>query len=304
MVAVVAGALGGLIILWVNDAAGNPVVGWFGKWIKSSGFAGLGAIVAASIAFVGISLQLQASRERDADSAWWQSFEWASDRGLPRDSSELRLSFEAAVDTLNALATAARTDIQKNAVSGVVDELIRSNESRARGQVSIASDLEAQPTVPDVEEPVLDFSAGTEPDQTGAEPDPDRADSNSDGAPAAVLRYVLEQVGTAAESRRANASAYEAGVLRALEHGYGRVLRLRGGAAGDAIVRTRNRELAVEIKWSPNRILNMSGRPSAGNIDVVISNVPVANLAPGVAQVVWNERDKSLALRKALDAIE
>jgi hypothetical protein len=298
LTALVAGALGGLTVLWVNGTADNPVVGWFGGWLKSPGFTGLCAVVAASIAFIGISLQLNANRERDADAAWWQSFEWASDRGLPRDPLELGLSFEAALDTLNALATAARTDIQKNAVRGVVDELLRSRESGVRDQAPAANDLKVQPSEQIAEESVPGALDGTEHARDGAGLD-------SDGSASAVLRYALQQVGTAAESRRASASAYETEVLRALSHQYDKVIPMSGATAGDVIVRARSRQLVVEIKWAPGTILNMRGRAQLNTVDVVISNVKVVNLPANVKPVVWDpRRDASTVLRQALDAIK
>lgn len=291
--AIAAGAIGGLIMLGVRGAADDPVIGWVGDWIKSPGFTGLGAIVAASIAFSGIFLQLKANRERDADAGWWKSFEWASDRGLPRDTSELGLPFEAALDTLNALATAARTDIQKNAVGGVVDEVVRLHQTTINDRVQEPNDPKMPPALPGTDEPGADRSAKV-----------DVANSGSDGSASAILRYVLQQVGTAAESRRASASNYETEVLAALRHQYGTVLPMPGVAAGDVIVQTQSRQLVVEIKWSSGTIVNMYSSKYIRSVDVVISNVRVVNLPPNVEQVVWDpRRDKSSVLRLALDAM-
>ena len=311
LTALAAGVLGGLIVLSANGAADNPAVGWFGGWLKSPGFAGLGAIIAASIALIGISLQLGASRKRDRDAAWWQSFEWASDRALPRKPSELALSFDAALDRLNALATAARTDIQKYAVRGVVDELLRSRGSVVPDQSGADDDRKAQLYEQVADEPVRRASDGTEQAVHGAgleaeaeaetQPEPE---SQLDVSGSAVLRYVLKQVGTAAESRRASASAYEEEVLRALRHQYGEVAPAPISTGGDVIVRARNRQLVVEVKWAPGASLNMRDSPKLSTVDVVISNAKVANLPAGVKPVVWDpRRSPSTVLREALDAI-
>ncbi len=297
LTALIAGAMGGLAICWVNSEADNPVVGWFGGWIKSPGAAVLGAVVAAGIGLAGISLQLTASRERDADAGWWQSFEWASDRGVPRNPTELSLSYEAAVDTLNALATAARTEIQRNAVGGVVDELLRSRGGEKLGNDSSTTNRRGESLASDDRMP-------DDTPRVSAESVQEVDESNLEGASSAVLRYALQQAGTAAESRRANASAYKTEVLRALKHQYGEVLPLRAAQAGDAIVRTVNRELVVEIKWSHGATLNLSDRPLSKEVEVVISNVEILILPPGVNGVVWTPKDASFALRRELDAIQ
>lgn len=286
------GVLGGIFVVWINGAADDPVINWIGEWIKTPGFAGLCAVVAAGIAFIGISLQLRASRARDSDAAWWQSFEWASDRGLPRDKTELELPSDAAIDTLNALATAARTNIQKNAVRGVVDELVRKKTHRLVDERRAAHGAEATEASPST------MDVGDE--STTADND----DTQSDGFSSAVWRYALDQVGTAAESRRAGSSAYETEVLRALRHLYQRVLPMPANRPGDAIVATAHRELVVEIKWSPNKLRGVHEKRRLDSVDVVISNAPTTDLPESVNLVVWNPQDGSFALRRALEAIE
>lgn len=285
------GLLGCFALLSINGAAGDPVVRWIGDWMKSPGFTGLSAIIAAGIAFVGISLQMNATRLRDADAAWWQSFEWASDRGLPRDRTAKALPPAAALDTLNALASAARTDIQKNAVGGVVEEVIRRGSLGQSNEDPAAIDSGSPP------------ASGT--DAITGEPEvADGDQTRSEDFSSAIWRYAAQQVGTAAESRRAAASAYETEVLRALRHQFERVVPVRGNAPGDVIVDTRQRSLVVEIKWAPGLVLSAGRITRLNGVDVVISNVQIKDLEAGIRAVVWDARKGSRALRRALEKID
>lgn len=318
LIAFLCGALGGLVTFWVNGASTNPIIGWFGDFLKSPGFTGLGAIIAAGIAIVGISLQIRASRQRDTDAAWWQSFEWASDRGLPRDSSELRLPADAAIDTLNALATAARTDIQRHAVRGVVEELVRARasvvldsvhsehthdpsdvlagapethcENSRRGEVSAQYDGGAT-----TDEEVSESSkAGTKADEDF---------DVSDGWAVALWRYALAQVGTAAESRRAAKAGYEDEVFRALRHQFENVVRTHGRGPGDLMLEVGGRSLVIETQWAPGPRQGSLERAPLHGVDVVITNARAESVPPWLQQVVWDPRQGSFALRRGLEAL-
>lgn len=332
LVSLVGGTVGGLVVFWINGASTNPVVGWFGDFLKSPGFSGLCAVIAAGIAIIGISLQIQANRQREADAVWWESFEWASDRGLPRDSSSLKLPADAAIDTLNALATAARTDIQKHAVRGVVEELVRTRPRDALSPVPADSQPDSPTTRERVAEADSENSHRGEADaspgggaradrEAGRSPADDRdadgevdhasggaadADENgdpSDGDALALWRYVIDQMGTAAESRRAAEAGYVDEVFRALRHQYDKVVRTPGSQPGDLTVEIGGRSLIVAIQWAPGVARGSLHRQRLRGVDVVISNARAESVPPGLEQVVWEPRHGSYALRRALEAV-
>lgn len=332
LIAFSSGIVGALVVFWANGASTNPVVGWFGEFLRSPGFTGLCAVIAAGIAIVGISLQLSASRQRDADAAWWQSFEWASDRGLPRDSSELKLPSDAAIDTLNALATAARTDIQKHAVGGVVDELLRARTVDVVGSAPNAhqhtqtptpgSSAEAGGEVHSHGEAEVSQHSGAQADELVADPRVGKPDVDASGSDpsdsddvanddadvsdrfASLWRYAMEHMGTAAESRRAAKSGYEDEVLRALRHQYEHVTRTTGSQAGDFVVEVRGRTLVGAIQWAPGLTRHSLQPERLHGVDLVISNARAEFVPPPLEQVVWDPRQGSSSLRKALDAID
>lgn len=148
---VIGTAIGVLGTVVVQDAL-RVQTDWvvLGAFLTSPGFGGLCALGAAAIAFVGISRQIAASREatekqiaasrdatekqvavsRDAsvrqhkvenDRAWWQQFEWVSNRAIPIDTNHEKLPFAVVVSALQALERAAGEAVQKRAIRAVMD---------------------------------------------------------------------------------------------------------------------------------------------------------------------------------------
>jgi hypothetical protein len=295
LIALIAGSIGAVFVLVISRGREEPFVAWLGDWLRTPGFGGACAVVAAGIALVGISIQLGASRSRDSESRWWLTFEWASDRGLPRSPSEASLPFDATLSTFNALASAARTDTQRSAIRGLVDEVVRLREVALRLSDSSGADIEE----------LSEESSGDGADDValdGSEAIDDARGDDREPSPSSLARYVLDQVGTAAESRRANALAYETEVFRALRHQY-RVVRTSGGyLGGDLIVDTGKGRLVVAVKWSSRAAFRYS--PTTTRFaDVVISNAEVVGLPSGSRSVRWKLNDRSSILRRALDAI-
>lgn len=318
LIAFLSGILSGLVVFWVNGASTNPFIGWFGDFLKSPGFTGLCAVTAAGIAIVGISLQIHASRQRDTDAAWWQSFEWASDRGLPRDRSGLKLPADAAIDTLNALATAARTDIQRHAVGGVVEELVRTHVPDVADSVKSEdkhdpSDIPARAPKGDSEisrrgevGAPSDDGAKTDEEVSGSSEADAKADEDHDvanGRALAMWRYAVDQMGTAAESRRAAKAGYEDEVFRALRHQFENVVRTHGRGPGDLMVEVGGRRLVIETRWAPGLKQGSLERGRLDGVDVVITNARAESVPPWLQQVVWDPRQGSFALRRALEAL-
>lgn len=72
----------------------------FGQWLMSPGFGGLAAVLAATIAFLGVSRNVKVQREANRKQQWWERARWALDLTLNDDSTTRTVGFEV----LDALA--------------------------------------------------------------------------------------------------------------------------------------------------------------------------------------------------------
>lgn len=92
---------------WTHD--GWP---WISDWMKSPGFAGFAAVVAAALAFFG-------ARHQARLNAWWQRIEWALNLYTKPDSIEAeRMAGLAAIGALQ------RTRLARRAEQDFVSEII------------------------------------------------------------------------------------------------------------------------------------------------------------------------------------
>lgn len=166
----------------------------WGQWLRdfamTPGAAAFAALVAAGIAFFGISRQVRVSqsalehqREDASQLAWWRTFEWTSSRALPLCQNDVPLPQAVTISTLESLAKAATTDVQRAACSGVIDVL----SSRV---------------LPVVESDVAAPSSA--------------ADQDSSAAVDALLSYVEANGGTSAASSKAEAVMYQPRVAGAM----------------------------------------------------------------------------------------
>ncbi|MEB7447279.1 hypothetical protein [Arthrobacter koreensis] len=103
---------------------------WLRDFAQSPGAAGFAALIAAAIAFTGISSQVAVSKDalehqRSAAraDAWWAMFEWASERAIPPHKDDHPLPPSVTIRTLHRLSDDASTDVQKAACAGVIDVL-------------------------------------------------------------------------------------------------------------------------------------------------------------------------------------
>lgn len=124
----------GLAAIDRHDRA--PLGEWFSDFVKSPGLAGASAVVAASLALWGILTQvavtkrgLEHQREVDSNRAWWDRFEWASARAVPRSSEEMPLPYEAVLSTLIKLTESAKDDVQRGAVGAITEVASRANRN-------------------------------------------------------------------------------------------------------------------------------------------------------------------------------
>lgn len=199
---------------------------WLRDFAQSPGAAGFAALIAATIAFDGILIQVSVSRaslehQRQATraDAWWAMFEWASNRAIPSRQEDQPLPTSVTIRTLERLADEATSSVQEAACAGVIDALTRSMDT---------------PTI----EPPTDADIDL----------PERDDS----AFAALASYVKSSRGTSAASSVAEALIYENDVLTALaslKDPTVRILRNPGFDTGaDAIAEIDGRRVVIEIK--------------------------------------------------------
>lgn len=86
---------------------------WIGEWVKSPGFAGFAAVIAATLAFAG-------SRHQSRLNAWWQRIEWALNLYTKPDSTEAeRIAGLAAVGALQQSRLAKKPE--QNFVAAIID---------------------------------------------------------------------------------------------------------------------------------------------------------------------------------------
>ncbi|MBF4992727.1 hypothetical protein ITX31_01190 [Arthrobacter gandavensis] len=105
------------------------------RFITSPAAAGTAALLAAIIAARSFAKGLkhtkeeaQANRRKEAAEAWWEQFEWVSDRIVPKDPKQERLHNGLATALLGALETTADGDFQREAVDGIRHTYIRGSE--------------------------------------------------------------------------------------------------------------------------------------------------------------------------------
>lgn len=110
---------------------------WLRDFAKSPGLAACAALVAAIIAYQGISkqvavaqLSLDNQEMAKRSDTWWEMFEWASNRAFPPDKSAQPLPASVTVSTLTELVSEATTKAQRVACKSVVDTLTRNVEAK------------------------------------------------------------------------------------------------------------------------------------------------------------------------------
>ncbi|MDR6508082.1 hypothetical protein [Arthrobacter oryzae] len=119
----------------------RSVVGWktgaeweafLQRFITSPAAAGTAALLAAIIAARSFARGLnhtkeeaQANRIKEAAEAWWEQFEWVTDRIVPKDPKQERLHNGLATSLLRALEATAGGEFQRGAVDGIRHTYIR-----------------------------------------------------------------------------------------------------------------------------------------------------------------------------------
>ena len=276
---------------------------WLRDFAKSPGATATAALLAATLAFWGISRQVTVSRhtlahQRDAaaqilehqrktedSKAWWSTFEWSADRGIPSDPSDTALPLSVSMRTLEQLQESAQTDVQKAACSGVMDVLAQ--------LLSPSEEVEDQPS----------STARTEP-----------GDPNYEGARAALSSYVVASRGTAAASPGSEARLYDLDATSAveglsIENAIVHILPALRGLAVDGSRARVTPDVAVEIgertvllefkNYSTQTGAKRAILRTIGNFRAQGISLPVVILTPHSVEISpeWSEQNKCLAIQ-------
>ncbi|WP_453984333.1 hypothetical protein [Brevibacterium casei] len=129
------------IVLAIDRHDRAPIGEWVSDFFKSPGAAGLFAVMAAFLTLWGLLKQvgvarrnLDHQRKADESRAWWERFEWAAGRAVPKSKDEIRLPYNAVLSTLIGLARTASDDIQKAAVGAIMESAAAAEETARTGE--------------------------------------------------------------------------------------------------------------------------------------------------------------------------
>lgn len=317
LTAVLAASLGVIATLMIDREHRWGIGPWFSDFLKSPGLAGMCALVAALIAFIGISRQVRVSRESvelsgrsaaqaqinaqhslehqraaEQDRAWWNTFEWASSRAIPSDKSAEPLPYVAVLKTFQALAGSAIDDVQRAAIAGVMD---------------VAATRAGETIVDDAVD-----------DRDGADND------STDQIRSALSAFVASTTNTPARSPAVEYQLYELDVINALTRIEGGDVRLLGGwrelvptrgFRPDAIVEVNGTRVVVELKLfrksstqSRHRVIETMRRIRDASVrdPILLVSQPALDFGADIESdlsfraVSWSSPSDDDALRQAL----
>ena len=160
IVGVICLALGFLCGVALNTAWMPGLGQWLRDFSVSPAFAGACAVVAALIAFVGLTQQTKAQmeesektrlREIEADQldAWWRSFDWASSQVERIGTSGTQVPLRNQINSVANLESRAVDAATKQACTGLMETLIKVRkaeeevETRKRSETTINEDPES-----------------------------------------------------------------------------------------------------------------------------------------------------------------
>lgn len=200
-------------------------------FVTSPAAAGCAAVLAAVIASVTFNMGLkhskeeaQATRRKEAAEAWWEQFEWVTDRIIPKDSEQARIAKPLAADLLVSLDKMAAEDFQREAILGVINHYVLKTEDDAP-----------------LRSPDRDVNAEARSFRNLAE------STNSTAASSAALAAEYEQAGLRALSD-AWEETKEVQILPTIALHQGRVIR------PDAILNLKGHRIVVDFKaWNKFR---------------------------------------------------
>jgi len=340
LIGIVTGATLGIVItLLIHRPHDREPGAWISGFLQTSGFAGVCALGAASLAFIGLNRQMLLTRrsmlqsqrnvareqiharkvllnsERvEATRSWWERFEWVTSRALPSSKTDKALPAEALLLTFAALLDEAKADgdkVREAAANSISDLVVQASRGR---DADTASDH------PAAEE------ADPEANSTGHRDPTDVASGAAahgwDGAERllyAMTTLSAASSGTQGRSTQVDARLYELQVFDALTLSGLNVHQVRHQspkfqkAPVDAEVRLSGVRIAVGLKgWTdrttvfPQRFDDLvANYRSSGSSHpfLVISRagagVTVSASEPAAAHVTWRPGDSPAILREA-----
>lgn len=77
----------------------TSVLEWLDEWIRTPGFGGAAAVVAACVALWGATRERRSSEIRERETRWWEQARWATSLLTSSDENEVSLGI-AALDQL------------------------------------------------------------------------------------------------------------------------------------------------------------------------------------------------------------
>ncbi|WP_238703496.1 hypothetical protein [Arthrobacter sp. TS-15] len=110
------------------------------RFVTSPAMAGLFAVIAAVIGAWSLNRQLKHTKQKTEDDAWWEQFEWVTDRIVSSGEEDAdkdakateRLPKSLAYNLMTALSKSARADFQNAAVAGIFEHFFRDAPSLER----------------------------------------------------------------------------------------------------------------------------------------------------------------------------
>lgn len=85
--------------VWPDTEAWHGVGRWLSEWIRTPGFGGAAAVVAAAIAYAGVRRNARVQREASRKEQWWDRAKWALDLTLSNVPEEREVGY-AMLDAL------------------------------------------------------------------------------------------------------------------------------------------------------------------------------------------------------------
>ncbi|QOT19975.1 hypothetical protein HMI59_25205 (plasmid) [Paenarthrobacter sp. YJN-5] len=273
------------------------------RFVTSPAMAGLFAVFAAVIGAWSLNRQLKHTKQKAEDEAWWEQFEWVTDRIVSPnlDASEKAsktkdpLPFSMAISLIRSLKSTARAPFQKDAVDGILNHYLKGSPQK------------------DTPLPEQDETAPVD-------------ESSMDAAGVESLRALFAEFPSDEKSSQVVRAwdrhfEYENDVLAALRHRFGPLASKPGSDFGaDAVMTIGSHKLVVEVKQLvPNqhildrqakRLRMVMDREGAHSAVIITPSPSLGSLAnpvvsahldklskEGIHLVEWSPSEKSGALR-------
>lgn len=125
----IAAALIGIIPLALQWKSGQAWEDFLQHFVTSPAAAGSAAVLAAVIASTTFNRGLQHSKAEARDKAWWEKFEWVTDRIVPKDPKQERLASGLALSMLGSLEDSSDEGFQREAVAGIKQTYIQGQQT-------------------------------------------------------------------------------------------------------------------------------------------------------------------------------